>query len=454
MNARILLPLTGILLAFPAAAVEISVRADGLGDVPTIQDAVDTAMPGDEIVLEDGTFTGTGNRDVDLGGKDLVIRSRNGAGFVTIDAQGVLNNPHRALRITSGETSATRIDGITFTGGYAQGAFPESGGGGILVAYGSHPVIENCVFEGNETGFQGFGAGLLAWEDCDITMRDCIFRNNTSGWYGGGFTLRKFCDALVERVHVEGNYALHAGGGASITNSTAILNDCVFLDNETTEVDGGGLLIKAGGQPVLTRCVFAGNRALVGGALGLGNYPEVTLVDCLFENNFASSAGGAICVDQEPSTLTALNCTFVGNEAVQYGGHLVAGSQSTWTIRNSVFGSHCGAPTPIHLWATSTMDIDCSLLPGGAAAVTDLGTLVFGSENVDVVPEFCGATPDSCEAAPTTLGDYTVDSESPAASGQNPCGRLGALPVGCGSTDSPEFETMTWGRVKSVFRSR
>lgn len=446
--------LTGVVLVGfrSAASAEISVKADGTGDYVTIQDAVNAAAPLDEIVLEDGVFLGAGNRDIQFFGKDLVVRSRNGAAAVTIDTQGSSGDPHRAFRLGAGETSASRIDGLTITGGFVEGPFPESGGGGILVEYGTHPVIENCIFDGNEAGFQGFGAGLLAWEDCDITLRDCTFINGTSGWYGGGFVLRKFCDALVERVNVISNYALHAGGGASITNSDVILNDCVFIDNETTEVDGGGLLVKAGATPVLTRCIFYGNRAFVGGAIGLGNEPDVTLVDCYLARNSAQLHGGAICVDQEPSTLRIMNCTLVDNRAGNFGGHIISGNNSTTIIRNSILGPYCDALSAVWVTNTGSIDIDCSVVLGGAVEIAGTGTIGYGAENVDADPLFCAAEPAGCAAAASPVGDYSVDSMSPAAASWHSCGRVGAYDVGCGATSSPDVETLPWSRVKSRYR--
>ena len=52
-------------------------RADGSGDFPTIQAAIDASEAGDEIVLEPGTYTGYGNRNLNYRGKPITIRSRN-----------------------------------------------------------------------------------------------------------------------------------------------------------------------------------------------------------------------------------------------------------------------------------------------------------------------------------------------------------------------------------------
>ncbi len=434
----------------PALAAEHSVRPDGAGDFPTIQAAVTAAAPGDEIVLEDGTFTGPGNRDIDFGGKDLTVRSRNGAAACTLDTQGTPAQPHRAFHLHSGESAAARIAGLTITGGYTTGPFPQVGGAGILVEWNTHPTIEDCVFEGNESGFQGFGAGLLAWEGCNVTIRDCIFRNNVSGWYGGGFTLRKNCHGLVERCVIQGNYALHAGGGASITRSNAILNDCVFEDNWITEADGGGLLVKAEAMPVLTRCVFSGNRAPFGAAIGIGNFPAVTAVDCLFENNDAAFAGGGVEVGQDPSSIDLVNCTFAFNEAPS-GAHVYFSTTGSGTVRNTIFGPYCGN-NGIHVYGA--IDIDCCVVPGGAATVFATGGLTWGASNVDADPRFCAPDPLQCESDPPVTAQYTLDVASPAAPGANPCGLVGAYPVACtvtAASSGMRFES--WGRVKAGYRA-
>jgi predicted outer membrane repeat protein len=433
-----------------APAAEHSVRPDGTGDFPTIQAAVDAASAGDEIVLEDGVFSGDGNRDVRFLGKDLVVRSRNGAAACAIDSQGSLASPHRAFRLDAGETAASRIEGLTITGGYVTGPFPENGGAGILVAYGSHPVIADCVFDANEAGFEGFGAGLLAWEGCDITLRDCTFANGVSGWYGGGFTLRKECHALVERCLVVGNTSGHAGGGASITRSNAVLNDCVFLDNETHEGDGGGLLVKAEAMPVLTRCIFAGNRAPWGGALGIGNFPVVTAIDCLFENNVATIGGGAIEVGQDPSAVHLTRCTLVFNQA-SWGGHLYLAPTATATVETSILGSYCANAA---IRSHGAADVDCCVIPGGLASVSSTGTLNWGSSNVDADPRFCAPDPLGCASDPPVSADYRLDASSPAAPASNPCGRVGAYDVGCSATAAAHgVENLPWGRIKAAHRS-
>src|SRR5690606_4749186 len=77
------------------------VAADGLGgEYATIQAAINAAADGDEIVLAPGVYTGWGNRDLDLWGKAIVVRSEDPSSpavvaATVIDCQGTASTPHR-----------------------------------------------------------------------------------------------------------------------------------------------------------------------------------------------------------------------------------------------------------------------------------------------------------------------------------------------------------------------
>lgn len=106
------------LSAHPAAAATIVVTPDGAGDYPTIQEAVDAAVPGDIIELEDGTYRGDGNRDIEYRGKSVTVRSRSGdPEACIIDCEGEEFNPHRGFFFRGGEDSTAVLEGVTITNG-------------------------------------------------------------------------------------------------------------------------------------------------------------------------------------------------------------------------------------------------------------------------------------------------------------------------------------------------
>jgi len=70
-------------------------------------------------------------------------------------------------------------------------------------------------------------------------------------------------------------------------------------------------------------------------------------------------------------------------------------------------------------------DVDSSGIDG-------VGDIHYLANDIFVDPRFCD--PDSCQNAPTTEGDFTLDSTSPCLPEASPCAHLiGARGEGCGS---------------------
>ncbi|GAG52444.1 unnamed protein product, partial [marine sediment metagenome] len=78
------------LLALASAAAEadtIYVCWHGSGQYLTIQEGIDAAKPGDEVVVCDGVYTGPGNKNLDFHDKAITVRSENGPDKCNIDCE-------------------------------------------------------------------------------------------------------------------------------------------------------------------------------------------------------------------------------------------------------------------------------------------------------------------------------------------------------------------------------
>jgi hypothetical protein len=112
-----------LLLAAGSSATTYIVDPDGSGDFPTIQAAIDAAEDGDIIELTNGTFSGEGNRNLDLAGKAVTVRSQSDEPEqCIIDCGGGDADPDETLRgftFHSGEGPSSIVSGITITNGVA-----------------------------------------------------------------------------------------------------------------------------------------------------------------------------------------------------------------------------------------------------------------------------------------------------------------------------------------------
>jgi hypothetical protein len=227
-------------LATSTTAAAASARSETLhvpGDYATIQAAVDVAQAGDTVLVADGIWTGTGNRDIDPYGASIVIRSENGPEHCVIDCQGSYSDPHRAFVIESGESRATVIDGFTIRrGSTLPGAVSDPFNGGGIRILQSSPTIRSCIFEDNVSGC--WGGGLFAGNGGSPLVTGCLFR---------------------------GNYSADDGGGAFNWNGAYLeITDSVFVDN-TADVTGGA--ITAFDNIKIRNVTLVGNSASYGRAI-------------------------------------------------------------------------------------------------------------------------------------------------------------------------------------------
>lgn len=247
--------------AVSALATTYVVTPDGTGDFPTIQAALDAVVNGDVIELADGTYTGPGNRDIDYHGKAVTVRSISGdPALCRIDCGGSPTQPHRGFHFHSGETEASRLEGVTVASGYAIGTGPDAWGGAILCYYSS-PSVTRCVLEDNRAGEDG--GGLMASYGSP-TITDCIVRRNVAGW-GGGILLWEG-DAHLADCWIEANEASYKGGGVYCTSGcTAEFTRCTFCANNAGEK--GGAIVCNTCAPVFSQCTCVDNLAGGGSAV-------------------------------------------------------------------------------------------------------------------------------------------------------------------------------------------
>lgn len=393
-----------------------------------LQDALDAAIPSQEIWVAAGTYYPDEYTDV-LTPMDTDDRSsafamidgislyggfpvgggsfdqRDPALHETIlsgdidqnDGSNFANNEGNAYHVlvSSDNDDSALLDGFTITGGNANGI---SGGhlnlgGGLLCTVGSGPMFKTCSFEGN------------------------------TAVYGGA--------------------VFHLGGGSPI------FRNCSFLNNLAQSGGGAGYYQAQGVNPELTNCLFQGNVTNgSGGALSNLVTAAPTITNCSFIGNHADGYGGAIA-NESSSTPFLLNCSLQGNSAGISGGAIDNFSTVTTTLTNCILwnnsanGSAGSLAASVSSDAGSTMIYSHSLVQNYDLSST--GTNNFDGTDSANDPRFV-AEVDPLTAPHTTGGDLRIFPLSPVLNAGNnspnstPVDLAGNLRIQNGTIDLGAYE--------------
>lgn len=262
----------------------------------TIQQAVDDANDEDIILVTPGTYTGTGNKNINFSGKALTLCSTDPNNFdivasTIIDCQ----SSGRGFRFNNGEDTNSIIDGLTVTNGggsmygaiYCYGSSPtiknciitnnsmNDCGGGIYCGYGSNAIIANCIISSNTFTTVGYGGGIYCYKSSPV-ITNCVLNNNSAvgpGRHGGGICFwgnqDAGSDALVANCIISGNSADHRGGGLYAYWSSPTFINCTIVGN--TALEGGGVgsfsrdyIPERVANPTLINCILRNNRSPLG----------------------------------------------------------------------------------------------------------------------------------------------------------------------------------------------
>lgn len=127
-------------------------------------------------------------------------------------------------------------------------------GGAIVTQNDSHPIIENCSFEGN---IAAAGGALRAWADSRPIFRGCLFTGNSATLGGAVEHAAQTWPTYVNCVFA-GNTA-QGGGAVANTGSTSVFINCTIYAN-TAGISLGGGMRSTGGSTTVTNCILWGNN--------------------------------------------------------------------------------------------------------------------------------------------------------------------------------------------------
>jgi hypothetical protein len=318
MNIKnlLILQLTAVFLVSSVNAAVYTVP----GDYSTIQSAIDGAPSGSTIEVAPGTYTEY-IQALDMN-KNIYLKGTGGASSTFISG----NDNSSLLRLENAGGGSENLnlvwEGFTFERGResATAASP-------VTVVNSRPSFINCVFRNNRC-FDRAGAVLVYGPRADVSFTDCVFSNNVS-------------DRLAGAVLVNGE------------STDAVFKRCLFVDNtcrtpDATDWNQGGAIYIGDATAEIYDCVFRNNSAMyAGGAIMLLNWwdkPEerIEIRGCEFYGNYCEksvpgssppSEAGAVMAENNLDVLID-RCIFSNNWAD--AGGTIHSYRANLTVTNSV----------------------------------------------------------------------------------------------------------------------
>ncbi len=392
-------------------AVSFAATIDVPADQPTIQAGINAAIDGDTVLIADGTYTGDGNREVVVTGKQIVIKGANGPDAVIVFcADTVAQQRYRGLSFLGAAASGSIIEGITITDAFAD-----------------------------------TGSAVYA-EDASLSFNNCKFANSGlsddysyTPYAGGGGFFRRCPEVSFDACSFE--KCEGDGGGGFFADSCGIVTvaECEFIENYSDGVmgfdakTGGCAMLRACDSVYFHDCLFQGNwgdgASYVShfgtpGVASLGS--NLWIHSSLFDHNHSyawDNSGTSVWAMN--GSLELAGCTFYNNESYgfAYSGVVYVRTDDA-LIRNCIFAFNDVPDPVIGYYDCLPPVLECSNVYGNTVGKwhPDMTDYFIQTDNISNDPLFCDAE----------NGDFTVGDASYCLPANNECGELmGAFGQGC-----------------------
>ncbi len=192
-------------------------------------------------------------------------------------------------------------------------------GGAICVVNFSKVLISNCLIThnlagGSESEVPSGGGIHLAWADIIISNNTISYNKAKAG---GAIQIHDSHPIFSNNLFIA-NMAEEGGGISTGDIADISFNGDSFINNIATS-HGGGIMVWNPGNWSFDNVTFTGNVASWGAGLGLSG-GNVSVNNCVFENNKAFGIGGGIAADFCELLIT--NSTFLNDTSFDISGAL------------------------------------------------------------------------------------------------------------------------------------
>jgi parallel beta-helix repeat protein len=404
-------------------------------------------------LVADGTYIGEGNVNINFRGKQITVKSRNGAAVTIIDCEQTPDT--RGFTFQNGETNASVLDGFTIRNGM------KDVGGGIYCDTAA-PTIKNCIITQNRATGTGRriwsyqGGGGIYCKSSDALIENCKITQNqaASGAGSGVFFVERSPSETLSPTLIHCTISENIGSAVFCHDYPwPLIKDCTIFQNR-----GPGIVCNSSGIRItncrieqnssggisgyeysflkINDCIIKQNTAAEGGGVYCSPTSSVEISGCIIARNTATLEGGGIYAYSSFNSAEITNCTITQNTANQRGGGIYTFvSGSIFILTNSIVWDNSAGEDREEVFAIGgpTIIRSCDIRGGLAGIGHQPDRWFIYENNIDVDPRFVDA--ENC--------DYRLKPDSPAMS----MGPQYPLEVPIGVTQFGK-RLITWGELK------
>ena len=377
-------PASGTLLVYPNADFTAATYTGGLSNINKTNRTLQSVCGADFTIISGGsnviTLQGNDGAVIDgfgiTGGTAYGIYSNSDS--LTLKNSKVYSNPTGVHlnngcnpvsiqdteiygNISYGINSPSTLNLVGITSSNIHDNSGSSGAGISLNGGAGAHTITATSFTANSASTNG---GAIYCVACTVSIDDSTFRSNTAG-AGGAIYLLNASVATITDTFIQGNSVTGSGGGINVANAAATAN--------------------------LTNVIMTGNKA--------------------------SSNGGAVFLQ---GAINGLFSTVSGNYAGNLGGGVYNNSTAVSTVKNSIMYNNDAASGADNKQIYSIsgkeqyLTLYYTLISQAAGGTGSYSYTDGGNNDTSGNPDFLAPIANLSSAAPTTGGDFHLNSSSPA----------------------------------------
>jgi len=215
----------------------------------------------------------------------------------------------------------------------------------VTIPTGTTLTIEPGVEINFQTHCQFIVNGNLQAMGSEGNLISFTTDNPTTGW--GGIRISSSDISNLSYCRIEfgkaiGEYPHVHGGGLALLSSDAVIANCIFADNESTDGMGGAVYCYNTGSYEAPLTTFTDTKFIrnncysEGGAIKFTSDYNTEIINCEFIENYCNYGGGAVMGYGATGT-KMINSLFVDNYTMYAGG----GAVSTLGMGNVLFFINC-----------------------------------------------------------------------------------------------------------------